>query len=152
MPSISVVINTLNEEKNIERAIKSIGWADEIVIVDDGSTDKTLEIISGVRNPKLKVYKHKGSGYVEPSRNFALNKASGDWILLLDADEEILNTLAEELKKITSKVEQITFVNIPRKNIIFNKWVQNSFWWPDYNIRFFKKGTVKLSNKIHSKP
>lgn len=154
MASISVVINVLNEEKNIERVLNSVEWADEIVVVDDGSADNTLEVLSKlkVQSLKLKVYKHKGVGYVEPARNFAISKASGDWILILDADEEIPIELASKLREIVEGTKQIDFVEIPRKNIIFNKWIQNSFWWPDYNIRFFKKGSVTWKNQIHSKP
>lgn len=154
MSNISVVINTLNEEKNIKRAIKSAAWADEIVVTDDGSTDDTIEILNRIKNEesRIKVLKHKSKGYVEPARNFAISKASGDWILILDADEEIPDTLANRLKDIANKMRQIDFVEIPRKNIIFGKWMRASMWWPDFNIRFFKKGTVSWNEKIHSKP
>jgi glycosyltransferase involved in cell wall biosynthesis len=146
---ISVVLNVLNEEKNIERALASIKWADEVVIVDDGSTDDTLNIAK--KYTKL-IYKHKSVGYVEPARNLAISKASGDWILIVDADEEIPETLVKRLQEVAEKMEQISFVEIPRKNLIFNKWMTASMWWPDYNIRFFKKGSVTWKNEIHSIP
>ena len=154
MGNISVVINTLNEEKNIERALSSVSWADEIIIVDDGSTDDTLEILKELRikNKELRIFKHRSKDYVEPARNFAINKASGEWVLILDADEEIPETLAERLKGIADKMHQIDYVEIPRKNIIFGKWMKASMWWPDYHVRFFKKGSVKWNEKIHSKP
>lgn len=154
MAKISVVINTLNEEKNIEKAIISVKWADEIVIMDDGSTDNTLEIIGRVKSleSRVKVFKHKSQGYVEPARNFAISKASGDWILILDADEEIPDTLVERLKNIADKMRKIDFVEIPRMNIIFGKWMKASMWWPDYHVRFFKKGSVQWNETIHSKP
>lgn len=146
---ISVVLNVYNEEKNIERVLNSIRWADEIIVVDDGSTDRTLEIAKKFTE---KIYKHKSAGYVEPARNFALSKASGDWILLLDADEEIPKDLAEKLQGITNKMEAIDYVEIPRKNVIFGKWMKASMWWPDFHPRFFKKGKVVWKNEIHSKP
>lgn len=149
MSKISVVINTLNEEKNIERVLKSVKWADEIVVCDMHSEDETVKI---AKKYKAKVVYHKPTGYVEPARNFAIGKASGDWILILDADEEIPERLSNRLRDIANGTEQIDYVEIPRKNIIFNKWIQNSFWWPDYNIRFFKKGKVIWSDKIHSRP
>ena len=162
MGNISVVINTLNEEKNIERALRSVTWADEAIIVDDGSTDGTLGILEKLKvksldsardkSEKLKVFKHKSKGYVEPARNFAINKASGDWILILDADEEIPDTLVHRLKDIAENLQQIDFVEIPRKNIIFGKWMKASMWWPDYQIRFFKNGAVRWSDKIHIPP
>ncbi len=151
---ISVVINTLNESRNIEKVIESLDWADEVVAVDDGSTDETLEILHGLKKrlKTLKVFQHQGEGYVEPARNFAISKASGDWILILDADEDIPESLIKRLTEIAEKMKQIDYVRIPRKNIIFNHFMRESMWWPDYNIRFFKKGKVKWSNKIHRPP
>ncbi len=147
---ISVVINTLNEEHTIERAINSVkDFADEILVCDMHSDDN-----SAVLAKKLgaKVIMHKRLSFVEPARNFAISKASGDWILILDPDEEITDTLFKRLKEMVNKPIVSTFVEIPRKNIIFNKWIRSSGWWPDYNIRFFKKDSVKWSNKIHRPP
>lgn len=146
---ISVVINTLNEEKNIKRALESVKWADEVMVCDMHSEDKTVDLAGKMG---AKIITHDRTGYVEPARNFAISKASGEWVLVLDADEEIPLILAEKLQQIAKEPLETTFVEIPRKNIIFNKWMEASFWWPDYNIRFFKKGSVTWSNKIHSKP
>ena len=154
MSNISVVINTLNEENNIGRVIGCIGWVDEIVVVDDGSTDNTLKLLDKlkVKLKKLKIFHHHSKGYVEPARNFAISKASGDWILILDADEEIPKSLSIRLQEIGSKMEQIDYVEIPRKNIIFGKWMKASMWWPDYQIRFFKRDKVVWSDQIHIPP
>lgn len=146
---ISVVINTLNEEANIKRAIAYVSWADEILVCDMYSEDKTVEI---AKKLGAKVVYHKKVDYVEPARNFAISKANGDWILVLDADEEIPDTLARRLKEIAHKMKQIDVIQIPRKNIIFGKWMKASMWWPDYQVRFFKKGKVSWQDKIHSKP
>ncbi len=148
MVKISVVITALNEEEKIEKCLRSVVWSDEVVFVDDGSTDNTIEI---AKKYKAKVHKHKSRGYVEPSRNFAIAKATNDWILLLDADEQIPKTLAAELREIALN-DACDYVFIPRKNIIFGKWIKSEMWWPDYNVRFFKKGSVIWSDKIHSKP
>lgn len=146
---ISVVINTWNEEKNLPRAIASIKQlASEIVVVDMESTDKTKEV---AKKLGAKVFNHHYVGYVEPARNFALEKAEGPWILILDADEEIPDKLGKQLKK-TVKESSADFYRLPRKNIIFGQWVRHARWWPDYNIRFFKKGTVVWSELIHSVP
>src|SRR3989344_6147563 len=150
MGSISVVINTLNEEENLPRAISSVkGLADEIVVVDMHSEDATGDI---AKKAGAKVFLHERTGYVEPARNFAISKTTGDWIFILDADEEIPDTLANRLRDISDNMHQIDFVEIPRKNIIFGKWMKESMWWPDYHIRFFKKGSVSWNEKIHSKP
>lgn len=148
MATISVVINTLNEKLNIERCIKSVKWADEIIVVDMESDDQTADIARGLG---ATVFSHKRMGYVEPARNFAIGKASMDWILVLDADEEVSESLASELKTLTQK-QNLDFVELPRKNIIFGKWMKGSGWWPDFNIRFFKKGTVSWTDRIHRRP
>lgn len=146
---ISVVINTLNEEKNIERVMNSVSWADEILVCDMQSDDDTAII---AKKLGAKVIFHKRMGYVEPARNFAISKTSYNWVLVVDADEEIPDPLAKKLEQIVSEDGVITHVEIPRKNIIFNKWIKNSLWWPDYNTRFFKKASVKWSDKIHIPP
>jgi len=146
---ISVVINTLNEENNLARAIKSVkNFADEVIVVDMHSDDKTVQI---AKEFGAKVYSHERTNYVEPARNFAISKAQGDWILILDADEEVTKELSKELEKL-SKQEKVQIYRLARKNIVFGKWLQYSRWWPDYNIRFFKKGAVVWHDEIHSVP
>jgi (heptosyl)LPS beta-1,4-glucosyltransferase len=149
MAKISVIVNTWNEEKNIKRCLESIkNLASEIIVVDMYSADKTVKI---AKKFGAKISFHKFTSYVEPARNFALRQAQGDWILILDADEEISPDLAKILKDLTT-YREINFYRLPRKNIIFGKWVKHSRWWPDYVIRFFKKGSVRWSEKIHSVP
>jgi glycosyltransferase involved in cell wall biosynthesis len=149
MPKISVVINTWNEEENIKRCLESVKWADEIIVVDMYSTDKTLEI---AKKFGAKIFSHKYTYIVEPARNFALSKVTGDWVLILDADEEISPELAKTLKHLAENHESLNYYRLPRKNIIFGKWIRHSLWWPDYVIRFFKKGSIRWSEKIHSVP
>ncbi len=147
--SISVVINTLDQEKDITKALESVKWADEVVICDMHSGDKTVEL---AKKMGAKVFFHKKIDFVEPARNFAISKAQSDWILVLDPDEEIPQTLSERLIQISSQMSEIDYVKIPRKNLIFGKWIKSSGWWPDYNIRFFKKGKVIWGDKIHRPP
>lgn len=146
---ISAVINTLNEEVNIRRAIESVKWADEVIVCDMRSDDQTIKI---AKQLGAKVVLHEKSRYVEPARNFAISKASGEWILILDADEQIPESLRERLVEIANQMNQIDYVKIPRKNIIFGKWIKASMWWPDLNVRFFRKGKVRWNDKIHSTP
>jgi (heptosyl)LPS beta-1,4-glucosyltransferase len=149
MNKISVVMNTLNDKKYLTTCLESVkDFADEIVVVDMESEDETVTI---AKKFGAKVYSHKRLSYVEPARNFALKKATGDWILLLDPDEELQENLAKELKRIVES-DSVNFARIPRKNIIFGKWMEHSRWWPDYNVRFFKKGMVDWGNEIHSIP
>jgi len=150
MGKISVVINTLNEEKNLPGALASVkDFAGEVVVVDMYSDDDTVAI---AKRFGAAVYEHKRTGYVEPARNYAIEKATGDWILILDADEKITKILADKLKQIAVDVRSADYYRIPRKNIIFGKWIKHSRWWPDYNIRFFKKNCVVWSEIIHSIP
>ena len=149
MHKISVVINTLNEEENLPRAITSVkGFADEIVVCDMHSDDKTKDI---AKRSGAKVFEHERTGYVEPARNYAISKAEGDWILILDADEELPRSLGKILRNLAEK-PTADYYRLPRKNIIFDKWIEHTGWWPDYNIRFFKKGNVTWSEIIHSVP
>lgn len=143
---ISAVIIVKNEEENIEEALKSLKFADEIVLVDDSSTDKTVQL---AKKFTKKIYSFKSEGYVEQVREFAIGKASYDWIFLLDGDERVPESLA---KKVATVTDDVAAVSIPRKNIIFGTWMQHAGWWPDYNIRFFRKDRVKWSSRIHSQP
>jgi (heptosyl)LPS beta-1,4-glucosyltransferase len=147
---ISIVINTLNEEKNLPRALASVkNLADEIVVCDMYSSDNTVAI---AKKAGAKVCKYKKTGYVEPARNYAISKTTGDWVLILDADEKVGRILADKLKRISVDKNSADYYRLPRKNIIFGKWIKHSRWWPDYNIRFFKKGMVSWSEIIHSVP
>lgn len=149
MAKISAVINTLNEEKKISRCLASLkGFVNEIVVVDMMSSDRTVDI---AKKFGAKVFKHKRIGYVEPARNFAISKAKYDWVVILDADEELSDGLKKYIKN-EIKNPQADYYRIPRKNIIFGKWMKHSGWWPDYNIRFFKKGFVSWNEVIHSIP
>ena len=131
------------------RAIASVkDLADEIVVVDMESDDGTAEV---AKKLGAKVFNHKRTGYVEPARNFGIEKATNSWVLILDADEEIPVKLAQKIKQIV-KNPKADYFRIPRKNIVFGKWLKHSRWWPDYNIRLFKKGSVTWNEVIHMVP
>ncbi len=150
MKGISVVITAvLGEEKYLPSCLTSIkNMASEIVIVDmSGGKEVSL----AVKKFKAKVYKHEFVNYVEPVRNFGISKAQGDWILILDPDEELSGGLIKRLEEILENNEA-DYVRVPRRNIVFGKRMEHSRWWPDYNIRFFKKGKVTWSEIIHGVP
>lgn len=145
---LTAVINTYNEEKTIVRCLRSISpHVDEIVVVDTGSSDKTVEL---AKTFTKKVFKHESVTHVEPARNFAITKASGDWILVMDADEVLSEDLGLKLRKLAES--DYSYYRIPRKNLIFGNWIKHTGWWPDYQIRFFQKGSVVWGNEIHSIP
>lgn len=148
-PLISVIVNTRNEDKQLQKCLKSISdLPAEIIVVDMHSADNSKQI---ALNFGAKVYDYRPMKVVEHARNFALSKAKGKWVLLLDPDEYLNKTLKKELLKITKRTD-VDFVKIPRKNIIFGKWLRHTNMWPDYLIRFFKKNTVKWQRAIHSQP
>lgn len=149
MAELSVVVITLNKEKDLPKALASVKKiANEIIVVDMKSTDKTVSIAEAAG---ARVYQHKIVTHVEPARNYAISKATKEWVLVLDPDEEIGKKLAERILKIVEKGE-VDYVRLPRKNIVFGKWMKHSRWWPDYNIRLFKKGHVEWGDEIHSIP
>jgi glycosyltransferase involved in cell wall biosynthesis len=144
--SISAVIIAKNAEKILPKSLSSVQFADEIILVDIQSTDSTKAI---AKKYASKVYDFaKDSKFVEPVRNFALSKTSKDWILVLDADEEIPPSLAKKLQEIDQKNLGDIFY-LARKNMVSKYWMQHTGWWPDYQLRFFKKGLVSWSDKIH---
>ncbi len=152
-PLISVVVNTIDgEEENLARCLESVRrLADEIVVIDMCSKDKGRQV---AKSFGAEVYPHKYLTYVEPARNFAISKAKGKWILVLDPDEKISRTLARRLRNIIIDEDKkdLDCVLIPRKNIILGKWMQNSRWWPDYLPRFFRKGRIRWPKEIHQQP
>lgn len=138
---ISIVIITKNEEENIKECLESVQWADEIVVVDDFSADKTLEI---VRQYTDKVFLQKWLGYSEQKR-FAFTKAKGDWILSLDADERVSAELQEEIKLVVKHSQNYDGFYLPYKNYFLGKWIEHCGWYPEYHLRLFRKekGTIK---------
>lgn len=145
---ISAVLVTYNEEKILKDCLKSLEKVDEIVVVDLGSNDKTIEV---AKQFNAKIVTYQKVEYVELIRDFAISKAKGDWILVLDPDERITPDLWDRLKDVVSE-DKYSAVNIPRKNIFFGKWIAHTNWWPDKHVRFFIKGKVKWGDKIHRYP
>lgn len=146
---ISVVIVNLNEAKKLERCFKSlVGFTDEMVVLDLGSKNQSIAVC---KEFGAKVFQHPFVPFVEKVRNFAVSKAKGEWVLVLDPDEVIPDRLKDKLKQIASE-DKFTAVNIPRKNIFFGRWIAHSNWWPDKHVRFFKKGAVRWGDKIHQYP
>jgi glycosyltransferase involved in cell wall biosynthesis len=145
---ISVMVHTLNEEKNIKNCLESVKWADEVVIVDMYSDDKTVEIALEYTD---KVFYHERMGYADPARQFGLEKASNKWILILDADEMVPRKLKEKLENIIEE-DLGDIISIPHKNYFFGKLMRFAGWGPlqDTHHRFFKKDYVSISDKIHS--
>lgn len=144
---LSVVIITKNEEKIISRCLESVSWADEIIVVDSGSSDNTVEIC---RKYNAKVFYKKWAGYSK-QKNFAISKAKGDWILSIDADEIVSDKLREEIKNILNADDVLyNGYEIRFKNYYYGKFLRFGGLYPDYHLRLFRKGKGKFNkNKIH---
>ncbi|MFA6005478.1 MAG: glycosyltransferase family 2 protein [Patescibacteria group bacterium] len=151
---ITVVIHTRNAEKIISRCITSAFLVtDDVVVVDAGSTDKTASL-----SHKLgaTVLTHPITTYVEPGREFDVQKSPGPWVFILDADEELTGELARTVKSIAAEENPpFTHYRIPRKNIFANtQWLKHGGWWPDYvgGRLLFKPSFISWPKHIHSQP
>jgi len=143
---ISATIITFNEEKNIEQAILSLSWADEIVVVDSNSTDRTVEIskrlgAKAVIQPWLGFSKQK---------QFAVDQAENDWIFSLDADEIVSKGLADEIRKLSAMdpFSLATAYRIPRLTFYMERAIRHSGWYPDSQIRFFDRRNAKWKDVL----
>ncbi len=148
---ITVVIGAYNGEKIIKNAIKSAFLlTDDVLVIDTESTDNTYEVAKKLGCRVLHFPYHR---YVEPSREFAIASAKGDWIFILDADEVITKELAEEIHKTIEKTNNTHFF-VPRKNIFAGKkWLRYGGWYPDGVLRLIKKESFKRwPTAIHSTP
>lgn len=142
---LSVVILAKNEEKNLPGCLESVRkLADEIILIDDCSSDKTVEI---AKEAGVKIFKRKLDDF-SSQRNFALEKVKTPWVLFIDPDEEVTPELAQEMKKAIQNNAFDGF-RIPRKNIIFGKWIKHSGWYPDFQLHLFKKEKGKYVGRVH---
>lgn len=142
---ISVTIITLNEEKNITKLLKNLeDFADEIIIVDSGSTDKTIEL---AKKFKVKVFFRKFDNFAN-QKNWAASKVNEEWILSIDADEEIPNSLKQEIKG-AIKNKQYNGYLIPRRNFILGREIKHSRWSPDKHIWLWRKDHGKWVGDVH---
>jgi glycosyltransferase involved in cell wall biosynthesis len=147
-PPLSVTVITLNEEKNLARALESVGFADEIVVVDSGSTDRTREIAEKF---KVRFYTNPWPGYGQ-QKNFAQAKASHDWVFNLDADEAISKELREEIETKLEKAESqgVRGFQLPRKTFYWNQWIRHGGWYPNLLVRLVDRRHAKWSEpEVH---
>lgn len=145
---ISVIINTYNEEKNIANAILSVrNWVDEIIVVDMYSQDDTVRI---ARELGAEVFLHENMGYADPARQFAIEQATQQWILILDADEMINRKTARILQRL-AQGSAIDIVSLPRHNYMFGQLIRATGWGAeqDRQLRFFRKGSLNTTGEIH---
>jgi glycosyltransferase involved in cell wall biosynthesis len=134
--SLSVAIVSLNEEANLGRTLESVKWADEIVVVDSGSIDRTCEI---AREYGAKVVVEPWRGYAA-QKNFAIKHCTQAWVLSLDSDEEISPGLAEEIRSVISNPDALDGYSMPRLNLFLGRGLKHGGFWPDPKLRLFRRG------------
>ncbi|MFC1475185.1 glycosyltransferase family 2 protein [Candidatus Zixiibacteriota bacterium] len=144
MEKLSVVIITKDEEKNISRTLESVTWADEIVLVDSQSSDRTVEIAESFG---VKIYSPPWRGY-GPAKKEGVNRASHRWILSIDADEVVTTELKEEIKSILESEKPEVGYYLPRMTNFLGKWIKHSGWYPDYVLRLFNKDFGNFNENV----
>lgn len=137
-PLLSVAMITFNEERIIEKTLSAIhNWVDEIVVIDSFSTDNTLNILEMFN---VSLFKEKWQGYAK-QKNSAISKCNGEWILVLDADEIVTKELQNEIQEVIKSPKENIGFKIPRKFFVSKRWIKYGGYYPDYQLRLFKKSS-----------
>lgn len=145
---LSVVVLTKNEESRIGACLESVKWADEIIVVDDGSSDKTVEIAKAFTD-KIFIKKMDIEGR---HRNWAYSQAKNNWVLSLDADEIVTPELKQEIIGVLKNNPQENGFTVPRRNYIGNYWVKYAGWYPAAQLKLFKKDKFRFEEaEIHGR-
>lgn len=141
--SLSVAIITLNEEANLPRTLASIAWADQIVVVDAGSTDDT---VAAARAAGAHVFPEPWKGFAA-QKNSAISHCTGDWILSLDADEEVSAGLSAEIQTLLAGDPPFDAYNLPRSNFFLGRPLRHGGFYPDRKLRLFRRGAARFSER-----
>jgi len=133
MKGITALVLTLNEEDNIAECLKTLLWADEVMVLDSGSTDRTVEI---ARTLGAQVFFHPFKNYAD-QRNYALSLVRTEWVFFVDADERVPPELAAEVRE-AAQEEGFSGWWVPRQNYICGRWIRHGGWYPDYQLRLLR--------------
>jgi glycosyltransferase involved in cell wall biosynthesis len=144
MTRLSVTVITKNEVNFIRACLDSVRWADEIIIVDSGSTDGTVEICREYTD-KIMLTDWPGFG---PQKNRALAMATSEWVLSLDADEQVSPELKQEILSAMSFPEDHAAFDLPRRSSYCGRRMRHGGWWPDYVTRLFRRGSARFSDDL----
>ncbi|NQU13813.1 MAG: glycosyltransferase family 2 protein [Desulfobacteraceae bacterium] len=143
--SVSVAIITRDEEERLPACLKSAAFADEILVVDSGSQDKTVRIAKAFG---CRVLSEEWRGYAR-QKQFAVDNCSNDWVMVLDADERILEETAEKIREILDDPEHLfSAYSFLRKNYFHDRWIRHCGWWPDRVVRLVDRRKGQLSEQV----
>jgi hypothetical protein len=147
MARVSAIVIVKNEEASLPRCLKSLHWADQIIVLDSGSTDRTVEI---AREMGAEVFVEEWKGYTA-QKNSALEKATGDWVVSLDADEEFTAEAQDDVRKfVNGNSEEIQAYAFRRKVLYLGKWITHGDWYPDYVVRLWRRGSGRFEGmQVH---
>jgi glycosyltransferase involved in cell wall biosynthesis len=144
---ISAILITKNEARNVEACLASLGFAEEIVVVDSGSTDGTEALCR--REPRVRWHSEEWKGF-GAQKNSALDKASGPWVFSIDADERVTPGLAEEISRLDPGNAPYPGYRVPRRSFFGNRWVRHGGWYPDHSIRLWRKDAGRFeARSVH---
>ncbi|MCK9376874.1 MAG: glycosyltransferase family 2 protein [Syntrophobacterales bacterium] len=143
MPRLSVFVIALNQEANIAECLESVKFADEIVVVDTGSADRTVEL-ARAHTGRVLTAPWQGFG---PTKNFALDQTRGDWVFSLDTDERVPEALRDEILAVVAADGPINGYRVPRKNYFCRRWIRHLGWYPDYTLRLFRRGQGRFGDR-----
>ncbi|MDP9039506.1 MAG: glycosyltransferase family 2 protein [Acidobacteriota bacterium] len=141
-PLLSVAIITKNEERNLARTLASVQFADEIVVLDSASTDRTVEI---AREFNARVFDEPWRGFAG-SKNSAIAKCTGTWILSLDADEELSPELQRQIRLLLPSNPPTDAFYIRRRNLFLGRWIKHGGFYPDPKLRLFRRSAASFSS------
>jgi glycosyltransferase involved in cell wall biosynthesis len=144
VPKLTVTVITRNEAAHVDAALESVSWADEIVLVDSGSTDDTVAI---ARRRTDRVYVRDWPGYAA-QKNFAAEQASNDWILSIDADERVTPELAAEVRALLAGEPGGRGYRIPRMSFYLGRWIRSTDWYPDYQLRLYDRRVASWAGAL----
>jgi glycosyltransferase involved in cell wall biosynthesis len=135
MSRLSVIVIALNQEANIAACLESAAFADEIVLVDTGSADRTVELARGYTD-RIFTTDWRGFG---AAKNYALDRATGEWVFSLDTDERVPEALKNEIVQVVATNGPLDGYRVPRKNYFCGRWVRRGGWYPDLTLRLFRR-------------
>lgn len=147
MNGITAVVIVRNEEKNIADCLELLAWADEIIVIDQSSTDRTVEIAKGFTK---NVHVTEPKNICNPDRDYGIGLARTEWILLVEADERITPELRAELIGAVSGAGAADIYFMPVKTFFDGKWIKTCGWYPSFIPRLFRKGSIKFGSEIHT--
>ena len=143
MTRLSVCLITANEEERLRPCLESVAWADEVVVVDAESTDKTALV---AREFTDHVHVRPWPGFAA-QKNFGLDQATGDWILSVDADERVTPELRARIEAVLRADGPADGYSVPRKNIFWGRWVRHGRLYPDWQLRLFRRGRGRFADR-----